>query len=293
MRVYSAWVVRCSLVVSFLSRNIIWYARADPRRRRRPILPPLAPVKCCESVKPVPEPPPGSTASVPPTLCEFVEFPSQLCRCAGTASPVRVSGSVAGMRRSRCTSTPSRSTIRPGALRRCHRRRHAAAGRSHAAWRLTAAAGVVQIQPPLPDGGRTRTCGRRSTWCGPRRRAAAGRPCRGSRRNAIGQPAEPQISEYLGPVPRTIRQLGGVTAWPTASPVGSRRCRNRSPAESAGGSWAGGPRRGWNKPPTPATPDQLGEMSIRQIDGQTVLSYFNASTGNMVRSFTGVARRRG
>ncbi|TFX96532.1 hypothetical protein DEN96_27835, partial [Escherichia coli] len=28
-------------------------------------------------------------------------------------------------------------------------------------------------------------------------------------------------------------------------------------------------------------PDQLGEMSIRQIDGQTVLSYFNASTGNM------------
>ena len=26
---------------------------------------------------------------------------------------------------------------------------------------------------------------------------------------------------------------------------------------------------------------RIGEMSVRQIDGQTVLSYFNASTGNM------------
>ena len=38
---------------------------------------------------------------------------------------------------------------------------------------------------------------------------------------------------------------------------------------------------GWNKPPTPLWPDRVGEMSIRQIDGKTVLSYFNASTGNM------------
>ena len=38
---------------------------------------------------------------------------------------------------------------------------------------------------------------------------------------------------------------------------------------------------GWGKPPTPLWPDQVGEMSIRQIDGKTVLSYFNASTGNM------------
>jgi hypothetical protein len=27
--------------------------------------------------------------------------------------------------------------------------------------------------------------------------------------------------------------------------------------------------------------DWIGEMSIRQIDGKTVLSYFNATTGNM------------
>ncbi len=38
---------------------------------------------------------------------------------------------------------------------------------------------------------------------------------------------------------------------------------------------------GWNKPPTPLWPDKVGEMSVRQIDGKTVLSYFNASTGNM------------
>ena len=45
--------------------------------------------------------------------------------------------------------------------------------------------------------------------------------------------------------------------------------------------WASGPGGGWNKPPTPLWPDMVGEMSARQIDGKTVLSYFNASTGNM------------
>lgn len=45
--------------------------------------------------------------------------------------------------------------------------------------------------------------------------------------------------------------------------------------------WAGGPGGGWNKPPTPLWRDQVGEMSIRQIDGMTVLSSFNATTLNM------------
>jgi hypothetical protein len=43
--------------------------------------------------------------------------------------------------------------------------------------------------------------------------------------------------------------------------------------------WASG--AGWNKPPTPLWDDMVGEMSFRQIDGKAVLSYFNASTGNM------------
>jgi hypothetical protein len=38
---------------------------------------------------------------------------------------------------------------------------------------------------------------------------------------------------------------------------------------------------GWNKPPTPLWGDKVGEMNMKQIDGKTVLSYFNASTGNM------------
>ena len=38
---------------------------------------------------------------------------------------------------------------------------------------------------------------------------------------------------------------------------------------------------GWGKPPTPLWRDRVGEMSFKQIDGKAVLSYFNASTGNM------------
>lgn len=46
-------------------------------------------------------------------LCEFMEFPAASCRCAATASLVRVSATAAGTRRSRCTSRRTRSTIRP------------------------------------------------------------------------------------------------------------------------------------------------------------------------------------
>jgi hypothetical protein len=45
--------------------------------------------------------------------------------------------------------------------------------------------------------------------------------------------------------------------------------------------WAAGPGGGWKKSPTPLWGDQIGEMSFKQIDGKAVLSYFNASTGNM------------
>ena len=53
------------------------------------------------------------------------------------------------------------------------------------------------------------------------------------------------------------------------------------PRQLAGLVVGGGPDGGWNKPPTPLWPDRVGEMSVRQIDGKTVLSYFNAGTGNM------------
>lgn len=37
----------------------------------------------------------------------------------------------------------------------------------------------------------------------------------------------------------------------------------------------------WGDPATALWPDRVGEMSIRLIDGKAVLSYFNATTGNM------------
>jgi hypothetical protein len=45
--------------------------------------------------------------------------------------------------------------------------------------------------------------------------------------------------------------------------------------------WASGPGGGWNKPPTPLFADMVGEISFKQVGGKAVLSYFNASTGNM------------
>ena len=54
-------------------------------------------------------------------------------------------------------------------------------------------------------------------------------------------------------------------------------------------SWQGwSAQAGWGKPPTPLWPDRIGEMSVRQIDGKTVLSYFNASH----RQHGGPGRRR-
>ena len=43
--------------------------------------------------------------------------------------------------------------------------------------------------------------------------------------------------------------------------------------------WSGGGT--WGKSPVALWGGRVGEMSIRQVDGKTVLSYFNASTGNM------------
>ena len=84
--------------------------------------------------------------------------------------------------------------------------------------------------------------------------------------------------------PRRIRRAAGCTSSPTtstaAAPVALYRVPPKAFTDRASGR-AGRLPAGWNKPPTPLWGDRLGEMSIRQIDGKTVLSYFNASTGNM------------
>jgi hypothetical protein len=95
-----------------------------------------------------------------------------------------------------------------------------------------------------------------------------------------------QISGYYDPVPTPDSPTGWVyivaNNFDRSGPVVLYRVAPQSFTDrSRWQGWAGGPRGGWDKPPTPLWPDRLGEMSIRQIDGKTVLSYFNASTGNM------------
>jgi Domain of unknown function (DUF4185) len=97
-----------------------------------------------------------------------------------------------------------------------------------------------------------------------------------------------QISGYYDPIPAPDSPTGWVyivaNNFDRSGPVVLYRATRERFADRA--SWQGwssvtGPDGGWGKPPTPLWPDMIGEMSIRQIDGETVLSYFNASTGNM------------
>jgi hypothetical protein len=97
-----------------------------------------------------------------------------------------------------------------------------------------------------------------------------------------------QISGYYDPVPMPESPTGWVymvaNDFDRSGPAVLYRATPETFTDR--GSWQGwsglvGPDGGWNKPPTPLWPDRIGEMSIRQIDGKAVLSYFNASTGNM------------
>lgn len=97
-----------------------------------------------------------------------------------------------------------------------------------------------------------------------------------------------QISGYYDPIPKPDSQTGWVYVvannFDRSGPVALYRAKPEAFADRAG--WQGwsslpGPDGGWNKPPTPLWPDKIGEMCARQIDGKTVLSYFNATTGNM------------
>jgi hypothetical protein len=97
-----------------------------------------------------------------------------------------------------------------------------------------------------------------------------------------------QVSGYYDPIPTADSHSGWVyivaNNFDRSGPVVLYRATPETFTDRA--SWQGwsglaGPDGGWNKPPTPLWPDRIGEMSVRQIDGKTVLSYFNAGTGNM------------
>ncbi len=97
-----------------------------------------------------------------------------------------------------------------------------------------------------------------------------------------------QISGYYDPIPTADSQTGWVyivaNNFDRTGPAVLYRAKREAFTDRStwqGWSAAPGPDGGWKKPPTPLWPDRVGEMSVRQIEGKTVLSYFNASTGNM------------
>ncbi|WP_174266914.1 DUF4185 domain-containing protein [Mycolicibacterium sediminis] len=108
----------------------------------------------------------------------------------------------------------------------------------------------------------------------------------GSQRDAAwAEGRQSQISGYYDPIPRPDSERGWVYVvandFDRSGPVELYRATPQNFTDrSSWQAWAG-PMGGWGKPPTPLWDGAVGEMSIRQIDGMTVLSYFNASTGNM------------
>jgi len=93
-----------------------------------------------------------------------------------------------------------------------------------------------------------------------------------------------QVSGYYDPIPTADSATGWVflvaNNFDRSAPVRLFRVppgdfTNRAKWQG----WAGA--AGWGKPAIPLWGDRVGEMSIRQIDGMTVLSYFNGTTGNI------------
>jgi hypothetical protein len=96
--------------------------------------------------------------------------------------------------------------------------------------------------------------------------------------------AQTQITGYYDPVPAPDSPSGWVyilaNNFDRSSPAFLYRANPKNFTDRA--AWQGwSSSGGWGKPPTALFPDRVGEMSIRQIDGKPVLSYFNATTGNM------------
>ncbi|WP_396837126.1 DUF4185 domain-containing protein [Mycobacterium sp. ITM-2016-00317] len=92
-----------------------------------------------------------------------------------------------------------------------------------------------------------------------------------------------QISGYYDPIPTAESPRGWVyivaNNFDRSGPVVLYRATPQSFTDRA--AWQGWTGVGWGGEPAPLWADRVGEMSVRQIDGQTVLSYFNATTGNM------------
>ena len=213
-----------------------------------------------------------------------------------TASPVREWASGGGSRRSPCTSTGHRS-IRPDGVRlhRGHRGGQTPAGRCRAAGSIATARRGGGDQPAeLHAGHHHQVAGTGQLAIGESRsrtrsladRQGIGARCRLSGRWAVAD------QRLLRPDPHTrIRRPAGCTSSPTTSTAAHRCGLFRVPPKefTDRAKWQGwSATAGWNRPPTPLWGDRVGEMSIRQIDGKAVLSYFNVEH----RKHGGPCRRR-
>lgn len=107
----------------------------------------------------------------------------------------------------------------------------------------------------------------------------------GSVRDASYQShGQSQISGYYDPIPTAESGTGWVyivaNNFDRSAPVVLYRVAPQQFTDrSAWQGWGG--EGGWGRPPVALWHDQIGELSLRQIEGKTVLSYFNGTTGNM------------
>jgi hypothetical protein len=264
-------------------------AYAEPAPIPEPILPPLAPGEVIRIAPAAGTGTPTSDYDIGATdLCEFMEFPDGILQVCGDSfagqgvgfgpwhSPIALhvdTDSIddpTGVRYDRVTGNMSPLLADP-----------TPAGMSQLP------AGVVQINRDnylmvstvkdlVPQNSRlVKTNPAQGNWpTVPNSQRAAG--YEGGRQS--------QISGYYDPIPKPDSPSGWVyivaNNFDRSGPVVLYRAKPDTFTDRA--SWQGwSSQGGWGKPPTPLWPDRIGEMSVRQIDGKTVLSYFNTSTGNM------------
>jgi len=285
-------VALATWVACLLLPQSVWPAHADPPAPvPEPILQPLAPGQVLRIGPTAGTGTPTGDYGIGATdLCEFVEFPSELLQVCGDSfagqgvgfggcySPIALrvdTASVddpAGVRYTGVTGireplladpTPPGDSQLPAGVVEINRRNYLM---------------VVTTKNLEPQNSRLVAAEpERGGW----------QTVPGSRRDGSYQGrSQTQISGYYDPIPTADSPSGWVyivaNSFTRRRPVELYRATPQAFTDrSRWQGWAAGAGGGWNKPPTPLWPDQVGEMSIRQIDGKTVLSYFNATTGNM------------
>ncbi|ORW64525.1 hypothetical protein AWC23_24685 [Mycobacterium saskatchewanense] len=280
------------LVTVLVPQSIIAAARADPPAPSpEPVLQPLAPGEVVRIGPTAGTGTPTKDFNVGATdLCEFMEFPSEVLQVCGDSFPgqgvgfgrdfapialrvdtssvddpagVRYSG-VLGVRDPLLADpTPPGDSQLPAGVVQINRRNYLMVTTTN------------DLQPQYS----------RLVMAEPAR--AGWRTVPGSRRDGSFQGgSQTQISGYYDPVPTPDSPTGWVyivaNSFTRSHPVLLYRATPQNFTDrSRWQGWAPGAGGGWNKPPTPLWPDMVGEMCFREIDGKAVLSYFNASTGNM------------